>query len=121
MSQRLHNARSLFHLLQDPRASGGDPTSETAGEFDRVAWKRFWLARQKYETICLKCASRGPNGPDLAQGVRAGYAPNEHSSSDSEASPHRSRDKDRKNDWGPVFLNAAAKAILMQVRTHTVQ
>jgi hypothetical protein len=95
---------------------GGGGTADTAvssGDFDRVVWKRFWMQRQRYETVCVKCNGRAP-----AQ--RSGFAPLDSNSDDSDggSSPHRRSGSPSKGarhpDWGPVFLNAAAKAILLQ-------
>jgi hypothetical protein len=94
-------------------ADGGTAdAASSSGDFDRVVWKRFWMQRQRYETVCVKCNGRAP-----AQ--RSGFAPDSGGSSDdSDGSPHRrsgSPDKSARHpDWGPVFLNAAAKAILLQ-------
>jgi hypothetical protein len=92
-------------------ADGGTADANSSGDFDRVVWKRFWMQRQRYETVCVKCNGRAP-------AHRSGFAPDSGgSSSDSDGSPHRrsgSPNKARHPDWGPVFLNAAAKAILLQ-------
>lgn len=73
--------------------------------FDRhtkVAWKRFWMQNQRYETICLQCISKNK---EKARDSKVHGAMEE---SDEEDEPGAYP------DWGPVYLSAASKAILMK-------
>lgn len=70
-------------------------------EIDQVQWKSFWMNNQRYHTICLACitkrkevaaknAIRGALDPVLYDDTQEEYP-----------------------EWGPVYLSAASKAILL--------
>lgn len=70
-------------------------------EVDQIQWKSFWSTNQRYHTHCLACltkrkevsaknAMRGALDPVLYDDTQEAYP-----------------------DWGPVFLSAASKAILL--------
>jgi len=70
-------------------------------EVDQVQWKSFWTKNQRYHTICLACSTRrkeqdrrqalkGAFDDALLDDIQEGYP-----------------------EWGPVYLSAASKAILL--------
>jgi hypothetical protein len=73
-------------------------------EIDQVQWKAFWTRNQIYHTICLSCIQRRKEGERDGRravgmeggGVLGGF-----------------EGDDEYPDWGPVFLSAASKAILI--------
>merc|ERR1711998_389200 len=84
---------SLMYLKQYPEDE----------EIDQVAWKNYWNKYQKYHTICLACLSkRKEKKIKEALGQAGGFASILYDN-DQEAYP----------DWGPVYLSASSKAILM--------
>ncbi|CAM9251199.1 unnamed protein product, partial [Sphacelaria rigidula] len=59
------------------------------------------MQNQRYETICLKCISKAKEKA-RDRSMQGGAVDSDEESE--EAYP----------DWGPVYLNAASRAILMQ-------
>jgi ribosomal protein L18E len=78
-----------------------DRTYPGDDEVDQVQWKNFWTAHQKYHTICLSCLtkSKGVAARDMLRGEGGG----DFYDDVPEAYP----------DWGPVYLSAASKAIML--------
>ncbi|CAM9971837.1 unnamed protein product, partial [Hapterophycus canaliculatus] len=70
--------------------------------YHKVAWKRFWMQKQRYETICLQCITK--NKEHAREGNLYGVM--EESDEEEEPSSYP--------DWGPVYLSAASKAILIK-------
>jgi hypothetical protein len=72
-------------------------------EIDQVQWKNFWNKNQKYHTICLACLSKRKEKTlkDLMK-MGSGYE-----------SIMFDDDQEEYPDWGPVYLSAASKAILL--------
>jgi len=69
-------------------------------EFDQVAWKTFWIRHQRYKTICLACVT-------AAKEEERGAAIKGISKDDDDDAPPDIP------DWGPVYLNAASRAIMV--------
>ena len=67
-----------------------------------MQWKQFWVNNQRYHTICLACLTKRKekNARSAMNGV---FDPSLFDDDDQEAYP----------DWGPVFLSAPAKAIML--------
>ncbi|CAM9961134.1 unnamed protein product, partial [Ectocarpus sp. 12 AP-2014] len=55
LSKKQLQAKLVFEL-EDLAAQFA--AEHPADEFDKVAWKRFWMQNQRYETICLQCISK---------------------------------------------------------------
>jgi len=70
-------------------------------EFDQVLWKNFWTKHQRYRTLCLGCISQR-----LEKERRAALAGAMKDDSDDDEGMEYP-------EWGPIYLNAASKAILM--------
>lgn len=66
-------------------------------EVDQVEWKTFWVKVQRYRTLCSPCIARR-NAKE--RNVAMGGIPDEEL-------------QDEANDWGPVYLSAASRAILI--------
>lgn len=67
----------------------------------KVAWKRFWIQNQRYETICLQCISKGKT-KELDRTIQNFSVDYYEESVEAET------------NWGPVYPSAASRAILMQ-------
>eukprot|EP00981_Chlorochromonas_danica_P004272 scaffold860_cov155-Ochromonas_danica.AAC.2 len=67
-----------------------------------MQWKTFWMANQRYHTICLACLTqrKETEARERLQGQGIGGWLDDDAQ---EAYP----------DWGPVFLSASSKAILL--------
>jgi hypothetical protein len=66
-------------------------------EVDQVEWKAFWAKFQRYRTLCIPCiAQRNQKQRHVAMG---GIADEDI--------------KDLNTEWGPVYLTAASRAILI--------
>ncbi|CAN0182855.1 unnamed protein product, partial [Discosporangium mesarthrocarpum] len=101
--QCLSKKQLQVHLVFDLEDLANRFTEEHPVEvFDQVAWKRFWMQHQRYETICLKCISLKKD-QDRSKTIQGNMA-----ESDEEDGP------EIYSDWGPVYLNAVSRAILMQ-------
>merc|ERR1712000_686532 len=70
-------------------------------EIDQVQWKTFWMRNQHYHTICMACIAQRKD--KRREAVRQGRP--ELANLDDEVEEYP--------DWGPVFLSAASKAILL--------
>ena len=72
-------------------------------EIDQVQWKAFWNKNQKYHTICLQCLSkrREKQAKDLMKGT-GGFE-----------SLMYDNEQEEYPEWGPIYLSAASKAILL--------
>ena len=70
-------------------------------EVDQVQWKQFWVNNQRYHTICLACLTRRKElqARDKIKGA-------------ADASVFDDGQEDYP-EWGPVFLSAASKAMLL--------
>jgi len=73
-------------------------------EVDQVQWKAFWMNNQRYHTICLACLTKRKEAT-----VRAAL---EKSTLGFDPSIFDDGQEDYP-DWGPVFLTAASKAMLL--------
>ncbi len=68
-----------------------------------MQWKQFWINNQRYHTICLACLTKRKE-LDARNKVQGGAIdPSLFEDDEQEAYP----------DWGPVFLSAPSKAILL--------
>lgn len=74
----------------------------TSTDHFKVAWKRFWMQNQRYETICLQCISKSTQQTKSKN--MQGTVDDSEKEEESGAHPA----------WGPVYLNASSKAILMK-------
>ena len=70
-------------------------------EVDQVQWKTFWMNNQRYHTICLSCLTKRKEIATRA--ALAGVM---------DLSMYDDKQEDYP-DWGPVYLTAASKAILL--------
>ncbi|CAM9243358.1 unnamed protein product, partial [Choristocarpus tenellus] len=70
-------------------------------EFDKVAWKRFWMQNQRYKTVCLKCVS---SNKEQDRNKTIQYNMDNSDGENEQEYP----------DWGPVYLSASSQAILLQ-------
>jgi hypothetical protein len=68
---------------------------------DQVQWKSFWTKNQHYHTICLACSTKRKE-KERKNALRGAFD-DALLDDDPEAYP----------DWGPVYLSAASKAILL--------
>lgn len=68
----------------------------------KVAWKRFWLENQRYETVCLECISERKR-KDRQRKIEGTAL--DSAESDSEVDTFT---------WGPVYLSAASNAIILR-------
>eukprot|EP00613_Pedinella_sp_CCMP2098_P053939 CAMPEP_0171891194 /NCGR_PEP_ID=MMETSP0992-20121227/44597_1 /TAXON_ID=483369 /ORGANISM="non described non described, Strain CCMP2098" /LENGTH=258 /DNA_ID=CAMNT_0012518489 /DNA_START=14 /DNA_END=791 /DNA_ORIENTATION=- len=80
-------------------------------EFDQVAWKTFWIRHQRYKTICLACIT-AEKEKERGQALKAiGFGgPGGGGGGDDDDD----FGDDDGNDWGPVYLTAASRAILVK-------
>lgn len=72
-------------------------------DIDQVQWKAFWNKNQKYHTICLACLSKRKEKVIKEALAGAGGFAAILYDDDQEGYP----------EFGPVYLSAASKAILM--------
>jgi hypothetical protein len=90
-----------YEITLDQMADMYDKTYPGDEEVDQVQWKAFWNNNQRYHTTCLACltkkkemaafhASRGATDSVLMDDTQEDYP-----------------------DWGPVYLSASSKAILL--------
>lgn len=92
-----------YEVDLDTMASMYDKSYPGDEEVDQVQWKTFWINNQRYHTICLACITKRKE-LDARNALRqGGYDPSLFEDDDQEAYP----------DWGPVFLSAPSKAILL--------
>jgi hypothetical protein len=71
-------------------------------EFDQVAWKNYFQKNARFRTLCLQCVQREKEDQKLvAQGMQAGAAESD-------------RDVPQESVFGPVFLSAASRAIMLR-------
>jgi len=70
-------------------------------EVDQVQWKSFWTKNQRYHTICLACSTRRKE-IERKNALRGAFD-DALLDDTQEAYP----------EWGPVYLSAASKAILL--------
>jgi hypothetical protein len=71
-------------------------------EVDQVQWKTFWTNNQRYHTLCLACITKRKEVEAKKALAAGGYDPL-YDDDEQEAYP----------EWGPVFLSAASKAIML--------
>jgi hypothetical protein len=71
-------------------------------EVDQVQWKSFWVNNQRYHTVCLACLTKRKE-VQTRNALKGGAFDPSVFDDEQEAYP----------DWGPVFLTAASKAILL--------
>jgi len=90
-----------YEISLDQMADMYDKTYPGDEEVDQVQWKAFWNNNQRYHTTCLACltkkkemaafhASRGATDSVLMDDTQEDYP-----------------------DWGPIYLSASSKAILL--------
>jgi hypothetical protein len=70
-------------------------------EVDQVQWKTFWMNNQRYHTICLACLTKRKE--IVTRAALAGVMDLSMYDDEQEEYP----------EWGPVYLSAASKAILL--------
>ena len=70
-------------------------------EFDQVVWKTFWIKHQRYRTICLQCISKAKE--EERRDAISGAA--QLSDDDDGGADYP--------DWGPIYLSAASRAIVI--------
>ena len=70
---------------------------------DQVQWKQFWINNQRYHTICLACLTKRKELDARSKMAGGVIDPSLFEDNQQEDYP----------DWGPVFLSAASKAILL--------
>merc|ERR1711924_294584 len=82
-------------------------------EIDQVQWKTFWMKNQHYHTICLACITNRKE-KQREENMKAAGIGGGGVGGPGSGGP-RSREDEREDypDWGPVFLSAASKAILL--------
>jgi hypothetical protein len=91
-----------YEIDMDQMMTMYDNMHPNEAEVDQVEWKRFWKKNQHYHTICMVCVSkRKDDSRDKARKKRGQY--------DDLDDPRQ----EEYPDWGPVFLSAASKAILL--------
>jgi hypothetical protein len=81
-------------------------------EFDQVAWKTFWIRHQRYKTICLACITtekEKERGAALKAIGKGGGGGGGGGGDDDDGDFN-----DDGNDWGPVYLTAASRAMLVK-------
>ncbi|KAJ1421385.1 hypothetical protein B484DRAFT_481157 [Ochromonadaceae sp. CCMP2298] len=90
-----------YEIDVDKMSDMYDHTFPGDEEVDQVQWKSFWINNQRYHTICLACLTRRKEleAKEFMKG---------------QVDPSLFDDgKDDYPDWGPVFLSAASKAMLL--------
>ncbi|RYH31692.1 hypothetical protein EON65_02110, partial [archaeon] len=70
---------------------------------DQVQWKTFWINNQRYHTICLACLTRRKE-VEAGQRIKGGML---------DGSMFEDDEQEDYPDWGPVFLSAPSKAMLL--------
>lgn len=70
---------------------------------DQVQWKTFWINNQRYHTICLACLTKRKE-LEARQRLKGGAL---------DGSMFDDDEQEAYPDWGPVFLTAASKAMLL--------
>ena len=70
-------------------------------EFDQVVWKTFWIKHQRYRTVCLECVSRAKE-EERREAVSGAVALSDDDDGGADYP-----------DWGPVYLSAASRAIVI--------
>jgi len=70
-------------------------------EVDQVQWKQFWINNQRYHTICLACLTKRKE-VEARNAAKGNYDPSIFDDGQEDYP-----------DWGPVFLTAASKAMLL--------
>ena len=70
-------------------------------EVDQVQWKSFWIKNQIYHTVCLSCVAMRKQ-KDIKEALKGTMDAVLYDDSQ-EAYP----------DWGPVYLTAASKAMIL--------
>jgi len=73
-------------------------------EIDQVQWKSFWSSNQRYHTICLACLTKRKE-TETKNAIRAAAGGFDAGIFDTTPEEYP--------DWGPVYLSAASKAILL--------
>jgi len=90
-----------YEIDVDDMAAKYDAMYPGDEEVDQVQWKTFWMNNQRYHTICLACLNKRKEKATRA--ALAGVMDTSLLDDDQEEYP----------DWGPVYLTAASKAILL--------
>ena len=90
-----------YEIDVDQMAQMYDNTFPGDEEVDQVQWKTFWMNNQRYHTICLACVTKRKEIE--TQNALAGLYDDDLLNDKQEEYP----------DWGPIFLSAASKAILL--------
>jgi hypothetical protein len=71
-------------------------------EVDQVQWKSFWINNQRYHTICLACLTKRKEQAAVNALKANGFDPSIFDDGQEDYP-----------DWGPVYLSAASKAMLL--------
>ena len=90
-----------YEVDVDEMAARYDATYPGDEEVDAVQWKSFWMNNQRYHTICLACMTKRKETATRA--ALAGVIDTSLLDDNQEDYP----------DWGPQYLSAASKAILL--------
>jgi len=90
-----------YEVDVDEMAARYDATYPGDEEVDAVQWKSFWMNNQRYHTICLACLTKRKETATRA--ALAGVMDTSLLDDNQEDYP----------DWGPQYLSAASKAILL--------
>jgi hypothetical protein len=90
-----------YEIDVDTRADMYDKSFPGDEEVDQVQWKTFWMNNQRYHTTCLNCLTKRKEVATRA--ALAGVVDLSMYDDEQEEYP----------DWGPVYLSAASKAILL--------
>ncbi len=90
-----------YEVDVDKMAEMYDRTYPGDEEVDQVQWKAFWVNNQRYHTICLACLTKRKEV--ASRNALKGAMDASMFDDDQEDYP----------DWGPVFLTAASKAMLL--------
>merc|ERR1711871_1187577 len=90
-----------YEIDVDAMADMYDKSYPGDEEVDQVQWKTFWMNNQRYHTTCLACLTKRKEVSTRA--ALAGVADLSMFDDEQEEYP----------DWGPVYLTAASKAILL--------
>merc|ERR1711998_588688 len=90
-----------YEIDVDTMADMYDKSFPGDEEVDQVQWKTFWMNNQRYHTTCLNCLTKRKEIATRA--ALAGVVDLSMYDDEQEEYP----------DWGPVYLSAASKAILL--------
>jgi hypothetical protein len=90
-----------YEIDVDTMASMYDTSYPGDEEVDQVQWKTFWMNNQRYHTICLACLTKRKEV--VSRAALSGVMDVTMFDDTQEEYP----------DWGPVYLSAASKAILL--------